>query len=396
MRVAIKSAGVNGRKLCEYIRKSHFNPSVEVVMYAEQSANLIGEILDGIPVYSDYKVMEAYRKGGIDYLIIPAELYRMNIERGMAIHNIVDKFVKLGMSNDDIRVSNVLWKQKPICADFDSVFVTLNKFCHIRYLEFPIAYHCNLNCVGCSHFSGLVNNEFPVYENVERDFHKLKELVPHIGRIRILGGEPLLNKSIEKYILLVRELFPYSEINVVTNGIMIPQMSKQLINAINKNDIIMNISLYPPLQKSVDSIIAFLKSNSIKCTLSDICDFMPTFSKSKEIFPYKNLDETCQFYYFADGCISSCVLMHDIIFFNRYFNINYPGNESMISVYEEGLNGPELIRRLKIPGELCNYCSMYKHMSSSLDALFHKDINIGWDKYGKLKKPAIEDWMEKE
>ena len=46
----------------------------------------------------------------------------------------------------------------------------------IQYLEHHIVDHCNLNCVGCSHFSPISNPWFEDIEDFKRDFERLAEL----------------------------------------------------------------------------------------------------------------------------------------------------------------------------------------------------------------------------
>lgn len=398
VKVAIKTAGINGKNLYEAIKNNEHYANVKVVVFADQSATLINTVYDQIPVVSDYRLNDMYRNGEVDYIVMPAELFRLNIMRGLALEKIRDDLVKLGIKKDSIRVSNLGASEimDGFGSGFENDFVKIEDFTHLRYLEFPIAYHCNLNCKSCSHFSPLIKEEFPAYEQVERDFYKLKELIPYIGRIRILGGEPLLNKEIDKYILLVKELYPYSEIDIVTNGILIKKISKELLEIIRDNEIVINISVYPPIRSMVDEIIAYLHENGIKVSVSNSSEFMPTFTKEQGKYPFENTEMTCQFYYFADGCISTCMLMHDIKYFNDYFGVNYPGQEAMINIHEEGLTGKKLVKRLKMPAALCDYCSMYKHMSEALAFYNHASLHLGWDVYKKNDRPSIKDWIERD
>ena len=61
----------------------------------------------------------------------------------------------------------------------------------IPYIELHIVDHCNLNCVGCSHFSPLAE---PYFKDVDEYREEMKDLSKfEIGTIRIMGGEPLLH-----------------------------------------------------------------------------------------------------------------------------------------------------------------------------------------------------------
>ena len=77
-------------------------------------------------------------------------------------------------------------------------------------LQFSVslAYHCNLNCKGCAHFSPLSPAQFPDFEEVERDFARLSELFA--GKCKyvcLMGGEPLMNPQIEDYCRSSRKFY---------------------------------------------------------------------------------------------------------------------------------------------------------------------------------------------
>ena len=43
-------------------------------------------------------------------------------------------------------------------------------------------------------------------------------------------SEPLLNPEIEKYIIQTRQCFPKSEIQIITNGLLLLQLSDRMMN----------------------------------------------------------------------------------------------------------------------------------------------------------------------
>ena len=89
-------------------------------------------------------------------------------------------------------------------------------------LEFHAADHCNLNCRGCSHFSGLVTKPtFPSLTKFEKYLIRLHELIYDIDRLYILGVEALLNSEINEYVEICRKIYPHSKLIWLTNGILI-------------------------------------------------------------------------------------------------------------------------------------------------------------------------------
>ena len=92
----------------------------------------------------------------------------------------------------------------------------------IQYIEHHIVDHCNLRCAGCSHFSGLSEPWFEDIEDFWNDFSALANITNHyIPTIRIMGGEPLLHPRVVDFLKIARSLFPNSQIQLVTNGLLL-------------------------------------------------------------------------------------------------------------------------------------------------------------------------------
>ena len=92
----------------------------------------------------------------------------------------------------------------------------------IDYLEHHIVDHCNLNCAGCSHFSPLASEWYESLEDFRKDFTELANKTnTQVKTIRIMGGEPLLHPQVTDFLITARQLFPTSEIQLVTNGILL-------------------------------------------------------------------------------------------------------------------------------------------------------------------------------
>lgn len=103
---------------------------------------------------------------------------------------------------------------------------THNRLKTFDYIEFHISDHCNLNCAYCTHFSPLAETYFYELEGFKKDIIQLSKLTDfYIKDIRILGGEPLLNKRCSEYLAFTRKFFPTSKISLVTNGLLLQQQN---------------------------------------------------------------------------------------------------------------------------------------------------------------------------
>lgn len=304
----------------------------------------LGEYGDLDVTYSIDELASMYRSGSIDGVLQtePENTYYTGILRQIGIDKI---YIIPTVIEDDI-----------VIKEYESVGPVLNQ------IEFHLADHCNLNCRGCAHFSNLVKESvYADYGQFNRDIHKLSEYFSQIKTIYLLGGEPLLNKDIGKFIQSARDAFPYSCITVVTNGILLLTLSEDLINLIKENDVLISISDYECLDN--EKIIKFVKDKELKAELRLEKE---SFSKHININGDSDKDKifnqcmrrNCTF--LSKGMMAACCTP----FVNKYFNERYGEHlpelckSDCIDLYEAGLDGWKIKERLIQPMESCRYCGV--------------------------------------
>lgn len=100
----------------------------------------------------------------------------------------------------------------------------------ITKLDLHLAHACNLHCEQCTHFSNYGINHVLTYQDVESNYRAWCErIVPQ--KLALLGGEPLLNRSIIKILVLSRYIWPDTIIELWTNGLLLdryPELPKVL------------------------------------------------------------------------------------------------------------------------------------------------------------------------
>lgn len=247
-------------------------------------------------------------------------------------------------------------------------------------IEFQLADHCNLNCKGCTHFSNLVPE--PVFADkaaFAKDLAQLRSYFSYLHYFYLMGGEPLLNAELGDYIRLIRETFPYTQIVIVTNGLLICTLKEEVLKIIAENNAQISISDYSCLEK--EKIDRFLGAYGI----------VPEFRGGKENFgKHINLkgdsDPERTFYqcpsrhctFLGKGKISACCQPLTAHYFNAYFHENLPEDEG-IDLYDPDMNGWEAARRLFTPMESCRYCT--------------DDVSFAWE----IARPPFrkEDWCAK-
>jgi hypothetical protein len=90
----------------------------------------------------------------------------------------------------------------------------------LPFVESMLIYPCNLKCDGCSTFSDLTVQG---YVTSEQGLEWLKYWTDRfdIQAWGAMGGEPLMNPDIYKWVAGVRQMLPHAQIRFVTNGLLL-------------------------------------------------------------------------------------------------------------------------------------------------------------------------------
>lgn len=214
---------------------------------------------------------------------------------------------------------------------------------------------CNLNCKGCTHFAPLFEKKKPDTDSRIRDVELLRNKISGIVDLYIMGGEPLLNDELIDYIKAAKSAFPDSFIVIVTNGLLIPKCSDELLDFICKENVCISISEYTPTHKIIDKIIEKLLKHNV---IYNIREF-----DSKQVFNLPlSMKKTGERYCISKGCINiydgkiaCCPTLIYLPALNQRFGTDFP--EDGIIDLSSGVEGLELKEKLGQPVSLCDYCS---------------------------------------
>ena len=254
--------------------------------------------------------------------------------------------------------------------------------------EYHISEHCNLNCKGCDHFSPLAEPRLTKYEEFEKDIERMSELFDKKAlSIHILGGEPLLNPDICKFIKKTRECFPdtnLTEIRVISNGLIVNDMPKEFWESLHDNNTILSVTKYP-LKLNYDLMFESAKKYDVNFEFYDNTDQEQIWYNIKLQEEGKK-DPRKSFYkcFVSNNCIMlkegklfTCTLIPNIEHFNKYFNKNLQVcNEDYIDIHK-AKNKEEILDFLSRPVPFCRYCNP--------DI---KDYSLNWEP----TKKDIKEW----
>lgn len=239
---------------------------------------------------------------------------------------------------------------------------------YLVHLETHVCDHCNLNCKACNNFSPFVKE--PSYADInqfERDLKRLTELFSGIGRFFLLGGEPLLAPELCcDMIRCFRKFFPGNELRVLTNATLILSMKDEFWDCVRENDVIIHISLYPPVKERIVEIKKRLESKKVRYIV-----FKEVVNFAKRLTLYSFEDEKYNnsrcgsggCHYLRNGEISKCpdAILVD---FMAEGNTELSGLKSNDRIkLDEKNDAWDLIEKLNNPINLCKKCT-YERLES--------------------------------
>lgn len=227
----------------------------------------------------------------------------------------------------------------------------------LTHAEFHISDKCNLNCKGCTHFSPLFDTIGMDFESRIKDLQEIKRIFSDVFRLDILGGEPLLNDELERYVITIREMFPDSFIQIYTNGLLIPKLSDAVLQTIRDKNVAFSISEYLPTHKMIDQIKARLNEFGIRFKIAEY-DKKQVFNRPISTNSHSRHEQLCisnGCVTIADGKIARCPTLMYVYKFNEIFQQNLPTDGIYkLSEYEGG--GAELLSELEKEVPLCKHC----------------------------------------
>ena len=226
-----------------------------------------------------------------------------------------------------------------------------------------LADHCNLNCVGCDHFSPLAEPYCISIEEFKKDFIRMGELFSHkCSRISLIGGEPLLNPDIIELMKIARENFTEGDIQIITNGILLLRVGEDFWRACHDNKIRINMTHYP-IKLDVDAIKSLADKFDVEftCVTTGKTMYKEPLDLSGKGDPRYNFIRCGR----SNGCITlwkgklfTCTMIPNVHFFNKAFNQNIPVTEAdYVDIYSD-IKPEEILRKMATHVPICSYCNI--------------------------------------
>ncbi|MDR0920708.1 MAG: 4Fe-4S cluster-binding domain-containing protein [Oscillospiraceae bacterium] len=264
-------------------------------------------------------------------------------------------------------------------------------------LLFNIVDGCNLNCKGCKNFSPLAKKtDIYEFDQIKKDLNHFKSLgIEKINRVFVSGGEPTLHPNLFEVLSFIRQLYPQSIIELVTNGIELYKYDDSKWKKLKALDITLSMSDYN-IGNIFPENIKKSESFGIKYNTMTQKENERTATNKKEFVKWQiNLDKAsppytyfnCKRYigrtsiHIHNGIIAPCCFMiFSNLYFNKAFNQNLImiENQDYVNLYET--TAEEIFNFATTRYPYCGYCDMEKNKL------------VYWDK-NKNEGHQIEDWI---
>lgn len=287
-------------------------------------------------------------------------------------HKTYNRLKTVGISEDDIYMPSIIaLRENTDKVNQNKIFVKYNEAKQLDYLQIRINYQCNLKCKGCAALAPFEEKENSVdKESLMNDLRRTKEIFEHIDKFRVLGGEPLLDKNLLDYLKLIRELYPYTKLILVTNGLLLKSMDEQFFKTLKENDVDITISLYKPMWKKVDEMHELLDKHKIIHKFNDSYEFHKSYNFNSKVSNEYNAaicPNHCPT--LEEGHICRCHINAKRI--NKCFGTNIPTGGD-INIYKDGITAKEVREGLHNPKPQCHICTFAEWFTWDLSK---KDIN---------------------
>ena len=238
-----------------------------------------------------------------------------------------------------------------------------------EYMVVNICDHCNLRCKGCDHFACIADEYFVDVDIIKKDIERMGELFSHdyIMKIAVMGGEPLLHPHLLEILRIVREQFPYTQLRLTTNGILLAKQEKDFWDTCRKANVTIVNTKYP-INIKHDSLRKKAEEENVKFMHYEGTGGTSVRKLQKHTIDVKGMNNPAKS--FADCHISNYgnFLMEGKLYrcpfscqayriFEKKFNVGLRiTDKDYIDIYKAD-NMQEILEFGAKPGYFCRYCS---------------------------------------
>lgn len=370
MKYAVLSSFNHARRV--YLRIQSSNEDSVVAFVVEQQEKW-GKEIYGTRIISTGRALEYYKNRKFDKFLIPSMSEDIN-ERMYGF-----------LKDMDVPDKDILYADKEFIfgnRDCTGLPMYINRN-ELDTIEFHVADCCNLNCKYCSMFSPLSETySFPDIEVYYRDLLQLKNYFHSIKRIKLLGGEPLLNPDLGEFVLVTRKVFPYTDIIIITNGLLLRKMNSKFYTILQQSGVELVVSYYPPMSARIEELHNFLEEKSIQHRITSLITyFYKIYDLSGKQDRVQNFNDcNCKIgcATLRDGYLYTCFVPSVIGIAKDELGLRINVDDG-INLYKQGLCSNQIRELLLTPPQSCKYC-------------LPKGVRHKWEPVGNTNPKTYDYW----
>lgn len=276
--------------------------NIKVNYFLDNNFNNWGKKFEGIETIS---AEELIKKNKDTYVLLSSLNFRYLKRqlKDLGFENYYD--VDFLLNNFDISKTNTKWSKDRCKVQLDlynySITAARDKdSLKVNSLDLVLTEKCSLKCKNCSNL--MQYYERPIDNDLEvllESFDNFLSVVDYCYEVRMIGGEPLMFKNIDKVLEKILSKKNVGNIIIYTNGTIVPKGDK--INIFKNPKIYFKISNYGDVSRNVEKLEKVLDQNEIhyiseRITTWQDCARVEKFERTekvnKEIFGNCCVNET--------------------------------------------------------------------------------------------------------
>jgi hypothetical protein len=277
-KIYIFGADIAGKIMLKIMRAK----GIDVEGFIDNNKNKCGVPIDGVPVHQANVVLASIPKAAI-FLIASTYIADIIIQLEDLGHYHWCPIVEFINENEFSHYQNMLKGELrknhsggEFTQDFD-LFVLQNmtnsqekyldpNILFIRSVDLILTEKCSLKCVDCSNLMQYYEKPVDISLNeLQKNLDDLCQIADEVNEIRIIGGDPLMNKDFHQAIIYAAAKQNVNKVVVYTNGTICPSEDK--IAAIAHSKVFVFITTYGELSKRTEALQKLLRKYNISSNM---------------------------------------------------------------------------------------------------------------------------------
>ena len=278
---------------------------ININFFIDNNLNNWGKNFEGIEIISAKDLLKRNPLANILIASLNFKYLKRQL-KDLGINNFYD--VDFLFDNFDITQASTKWSNDRCKVQLDLYNYSVNATrdsdqLNVNSIDLVLTEKCSLKCKNCSNL--MQYYEQPIDNDLElliKSFDNFMKAVDYCYEVRMIGGEPLMYKNINRVIEHVLSKKNIGNIIIYTNGTIVPKGNK--INVFKNPKIYFKISNYGSHSKNVEKLEKTLSENNIHY----ITERVTTWQDCAKIDDFKRSDELNK-EIFGNCCVNETLTM---------------------------------------------------------------------------------------